>query len=198
MEHYKGSFQVNGKPRLPKRLVSKEDTELRLHAIYSLAVKARGHECLSDKNTVTKIKQVASWLHDIQLRGLLLRGTPGNGKTTMLNALDVLFENNARRVGSRSIYEVFRRGESMEFVRDRCLLIDDLGAEPERCSVYGIDYHPLSDVIIFRYEHNLTTVIATNLSNEELRSRYGDRVYDRMIEMFYSIEYDDPSYRGIV
>ena len=76
------------------------------------------------------------------------------------------------------------------------LLIDDLGTEPERCLVYGEERHPMTDVILERYQDNLTTIIASNLTLDNIKDRYGARVHDRMKEMYAGIRYDGESYRG--
>lgn len=197
MDFYKETCSKKRKPRLPVQLSCKDDTVARLSALYALAVEDMEHECNFDENTTDRIDQVASWLHDSPKHGLLLRGTLGNGKTTMLKAVSSLFGCRATRVNAKRVYDMFRRTESAEYYPETLLLIDDLGAEPERCMIYGVEYHPLSDIMLYRYEHNLTTVIATNLSFDEIRARYGDRVYDRMIETFDAIMYDTPSYRGV-
>lgn len=198
LDIYKDSFNRKKKPRLPKQLNSMEDTYARLSALYILAVKSGNHDCRLDDNTTSRIQQVASWLHDSPKHGLILRGTLGNGKTTMLKAVSTMLEYGVVRVNAKAVYDAFKKTEMPEYFSGTLLFLDDLGAEPERCNIYGVDYHPLSDIILYRYDNNLTTVIATNLSFDEIRSRYGDRVYDRLIEMYDAIEYDAPSYRGIV
>ena len=48
---------------------------------------------------------------------------------------------------------------------------------------------------MIRYKYNLPTVIATNCTFEQLGERYGDRLQDRMKEMYAMISYKEPSYR---
>lgn len=198
VELYKDSYTKNRRERLPRKLISKEDTIYRLSALYSLAVQSRGCKFVHDDNTKSKVVHVTNWLHDSERRGLLLCGTLGNGKTTMMRAIETLVGYKAMMVVAKDVYDDFRSAEAPRYFQDRLLLIDDLGAEPERCNVFGVDYHPLSDVLLYRYRKNLTTIVATNLTMDELKSRYGDRVYDRILEMFIAIEYDAPSYRGRV
>ena len=198
IEMYKDSYINKKRERLPKTLISKEDTKCRLYALYILAVQSRGGVCINDENTMSKIDKVTEWLHSSDRRGLFLCGNIGNGKTTMIRAIGAMFRYKAVTVEAEEIYYNFRNTERPYYYPDNLLLIDDLGAEPERCNVFGVDYHPLSDLLLNRYARNLTTVIATNLTYEEFKSRYGDRVYDRLLEMFIALEYDAPSYRGRV
>ena len=46
-----------------------------------------------------------------------------------------------------------------------------------------------------RYKNNLPTIIATNLTFEDIGKVYGDRLQDRMREMFAMITYKEQSYR---
>lgn len=181
--------------KLPIQLRSKEDTAARLAAFYEIFVEQRGHMTQWDDTSEAKLNDVTNWLHDSPQRGLLLYGSLGNGKTTMLQSLAKLFLGKAILASAKRIYDQYKSEERIPFPRDKILLIDDLGTEPERCLIYGEEHHPLTNIFTERYDTNSTTIIATNLSVDDIRARYGDRVYDRMIEMYTGILYDTPSYR---
>lgn len=83
----------------------------------------------------------------------------------------------------------------MRYWNEPLLLIDDLGIEPARCLIYGEEYYPISRLLLHRYDKQLTTIIATNLSIEEIQDRYGDRIVDRMNETFNVLVYCNKSYR---
>ena len=76
-------------------------------------------------------------------------------------------------------------------------MFDDLGAERE-ASNYGKE-----DIFIrileFRYEEfkhrEIKTFITTNYTLQDVKKRYGIRVYDRFKEMFNFIELDGESRR---
>ena len=77
----------------------------------------------------------------------------------------------------------------------KILLLDDLGCEPENCIIYGTSYHPISEIIYHRYCNQPTTILTINLTDNELASRYGPRIMDRLEESFDFIAYTNPSYR---
>lgn len=74
----------------------------------------------------------------------------------------------------------------------KILLLDDLGCEPENCIIYGTSYHPISEIIYHRYRNQLTTILTTNLTDNELASRYGPRIMDRLEESYEFIAYTNP------
>lgn len=201
LEQYRDLYAKNyisNTSKLPRTLGDKQDTMGRLAALYDLAVGERGHKVQWDENTKGNIEQVTQWLLEYPQRGLLLYGSLGNGKSTMLRAIHRLISGKSYFITARMAYDRFKESERLTFPRDSVLLIDDLGAEPERCLVYGEEHHPLTDLLLQRYDQNATTIIATNLTVDALRQRYGDRVHDRLIEMFIAIRYDAPSYRGTI
>lgn len=182
--------------RLPLPLISEEDTRCRLLALYQLEVEYRGQVFVNDKNTHDKINRVARWLYSSKQRGLILMGTMGNGKSTMLRVIDRLFKSTSSFGDAQDIFEHFKKSQgSMRYWEEPLLLIDDMGIEPVRCLVYGEEYYPISRLLLHRYDKQLTTIIATNLGIEEIEARYGDRVVDRMKETFSVITYEHESYR---
>lgn len=66
------------------------------------------------------------------------------------------------------------------------LCFDDLGVENTRAVYYGEVKNCMEEIIWQRYKTGdfTKTHVTTNLSAEELKSAYGVRVYDRMLEMF--------------
>lgn len=75
------------------------------------------------------------------------------------------------------------------------LAIDDLGCEPTVAKSYGTEITPITDVIYYRYDNSLSTIITTNLDRKDIRSRYGDRIADRLNEMFELIAFANGTYR---
>lgn len=63
------------------------------------------------------------------------------------------------------------------------LIIDDLGTEQRILKRYGNEILPLTDLLLFRYENMLPTVITTNLSHSQIAEQYGPRISDRIKEM---------------
>lgn len=200
---YIDTLQVRFRKPAPKFNLSasdEDDLRARLTASYMLAVESRGVVFKKDPETEKNLQMVAQWMCESPKRGLLLFGTTGNGKTTMLNALRaILFDctyaeaadiwSDARLAREDAEYRM------LDYMTSPILIIDDLGAEPEICKVYGENRYPLESVIVRRYKNLLTTVIASNLTLEQIELRYGTRMFDRMMEMYDRIVYRGPSFR---
>ena len=78
----------------------------------------------------------------------------------------------------------------------RKLIIDDLGEDATEIPLYGINYTPIKDVILERYENGLVTIISSNLNSSQIKEKYHDeRLSDRMREMFDVVPFEDKSFR---
>ena len=73
--------------------------------------------------------------------------------------------------------------------------VGDKGTETGWVKRCGIRYSPLTELIYARYDRQLFTIATSNLSESDLRERYGDRIADRLQEMFERIHYRNKSYR---
>lgn len=82
-----------------------------------------------------------------------------------------------------------------EFLRAKYLFLDELGSEPERCQSYGTDYTPVQNLISYRYDRKLPTIVPTNLADDKILDRYGPRMMDRINEMFSILRFKGDSYR---
>lgn len=75
------------------------------------------------------------------------------------------------------------------------LIVDDMGIEPNVVKNFGTEVTPLTDIIYSRYERMAMTIITSNLDDESITGRYGERVSDRLNEIFERLSYDNRSYR---
>ena len=78
----------------------------------------------------------------------------------------------------------------------KTLAIDDMGLEPAEVMDYGNILNPVVDLLSYRYDEQLFTIVTTNLKPEEIRQKYGDRIADRFNEMMERIIFYNGSYRG--
>lgn len=85
-----------------------------------------------------------------------------------------------------------------EYERIKCcrfLIIDDMGIEPSVVKNFGTEITPLTDIIYHRYDRAAMTIITSNLDDQSIKERYGERVSDRLTEIFERLKYDNESYR---
>lgn len=197
-------------PKLPESLSSIAPIDLN-HAIVEavkLLVKNRGmfFQSISGTEMDEKIGKAIDWLYGpINRSSLLLQGVPGTGKTTILLAIyNVFMAANASMsfTSATALFDAFavqNAGVSWayeEYKRMNRLCIDDLGAEPGRCLLYGVEYTPIQTLLTYRYDKQLPTIITTNLSDSMIRERYGERITDRFAEMCTILRFSGQSFRN--
>jgi len=185
-----------------------------LTAFYGLEVEKRHGKMRLDDNMKEALAKTAKNLcQESPKFGLMMCGTCGNGKTTMVYALQrtinyynmtghFSFLKEWMRVGMevvdvRYILQVANKDEKFNELRTRDMLaIDDMGKEPTEIMNYGNILNPVVDIIEYRYHHQLFTVITTNLTPMEIREKYGSRIADRFNEMLEVIVFKDVTYRS--
>lgn len=163
-----------------------------------------------DKDTKDKIEKTAKWITGDYKVGLMVYGSVGNGKTTLLRSINLLLKSmyspdrgwdeklSIEYVTAIEIFNITKSDDQHKYKRIKdcdVLFIDDLGVEPITAKVWGNEISPITDIIYHRYDEQLCTIITSNLSDEALKERYGLRMADRMVEMFDSINSSGVSYR---
>ena len=73
--------------------------------------------------------------------------------------------------------------------------IDDLGEEETILLDYGNRIAPVIDILSYRYNRMLFTMVTTNLTPPQIRTVYGVRIADRFNEMMLVLHYKSPSFR---
>lgn len=199
------------------------DTAAYVSLSYRNEVSSRGLEYIENPDMEERLTQVGLWLENGKgTTGLYLCGNPGNGKTTVIKALkNIIFlsETKDPQKRVRSAYEGNTYSEnpraylcvytSLEICQlyinnarkfdeiKKCslLAIDDLGIEPVEVMQYGNLSSPIIELLYWRYENQLFTIISSNLPAKNIKERYGERIYDRMCEMMTVISFPDVSFR---
>ena len=149
------------------------------------------------RETLTKyLKFLRSYAEnfDASSRNLLFLGATGLGKTHLSTAIakvlvekgcDVVYETAANLFGDFE-YERFSRpysdggGEgsrTQKYFDCDYLIIDDLGTETSNQFTVSCLYNLLNT----RINRGARFLVSTNLGQEELRTRYTDRIYSRLI-----------------
>lgn len=182
-----------------------------LTAAYRAEVAFRRRQFIADEYTASHIAQLADFLtSDTSRFGLMLCGTYGNGKTTLMyalrsatNLLNRCGEFNERRVGIRiedardiaKLYTARDQRPYNEFKQAEHVIIEDMGKEPIEQMNYGTVISPVVEILEYRYHNQLFTAITTNLTPQEIRTKYGNRIADRFNEMMQVITFQDQTYR---
>jgi DNA replication protein DnaC len=190
--------------------LTQEQAEDVLTAAYQAEIDFRHRTFDDDEPTRENIKRVAKFLtDDNQKFGMIFLGLCGNGKTTMLYAfqqsVNYLNRNNvfadSSQVGiqimdAKEIAGIAKDVKEFRTIKNRPMLaIEDMGREPTEVLDYGNVLNPVIDLIEYRYDAQLFTIITTNLNPEEIRAKYGARVADRFNEMLEKIVFKNKSYR---
>lgn len=162
-----------------------------------------------DDYTKQQVAKVARYLNGGSQRwGLRLMGTVGNGKTTMARSIyhTIRFMGGyrlAKQFGclfykATDIVKMVSSKNTERFngcKRTDVLIIDDLGQEATEVLNYGNANAPIIEIIMERYEAHKLTIVTSNLNNEDMLKKYGERITDRMTQMFATLIYDHASYR---
>ena len=143
--------------------------------------------------------------------GIMLCGGVGNGKSTMMKALQSLLIQLDIRITHNTSFETLGMKiisakelgrqirvdpkNSLRYQELTMLGIDDLGEEEATMMDYGNSVTPVIDLLSYRYDQMLFTMVTTNLTPKQIRSTYGDRIADRFNEMMLIIPYETPSFR---
>ena len=187
-----------------------DEAEAYIRGAFEAQVELRGGVVEYDEMTTKNLRLVAETLAgDSHKFGLLLAGTCGNGKTTTMRAVQsvVMLLNNTyynrrgegignRLLEAKEITQLSDKdGQLTAYKTVPVLFLDDLGREPTEVLKYGNVTSPITELLEYRYNQRLTTIVTTNLEPSEIREKYGDRIADRFNEMFALVSYTGASYR---
>ena len=187
-----------------------EDTYACLLAATENEVAFRHRTLCFNEYLENQLHEMAHWLTSPSSHfGMMLCGGCGNGKSTMLKAFQQLLNSlcipkpdndgtygiqivDAKYIAHlcKNNHEAYRKLISVDM-----LGIDDLGTEPSEVMDYGNVYTPVIDLLTKRYEEQLFTIITTNLTPQQIREHYGDRIADRLNEMVMKIVFSNGTYR---
>lgn len=164
--------------------------------------------CGDNQDVVDKVK-----LH----KGWLIRGSVGVGKSKLLTsfckAVNADFYDEIKRRQAPAIRLVHSFDVQTAYIEQNTttiealksidiLVIDDVGVENSEVLYYGNRLCPFVDLYDKRYRSDLRTVLITNLlpkSDDDkevtLKSKYGDRIYDRIRECCNDFVFEGESKR---
>ena len=176
----------------------------------SEVVSRRGEAEWQDNDEIKQVcLQMAKILTDKNDKhfGFMLRGTNGNGKTTLANAFhkvvnslaNMQYLGKCRGAINRTSKEIVKCYETSTFEKildEPVVIIDDLGNEATGTMNYGNIGTPIVDMIEHRYDNQLFTFITTNLTADQIEEKYGKRIRDRLREMAVAMTLKGNSFRN--
>ena len=208
-------FQLTGRKTtmgFVKFPMSTEEAALYIEAALQVEVEKRGRTFGDSDELQGHIVQIARMFTEPTTKfGILLCGGVGNGKSSMMYALQNLIKSLKIPLNGNTTFDTWgMRVESAKFIYNQVkvdsqeyrqiqnanmLGIDDLGEEETTLMNYGNRVTPVIDLISYRYNRMLFTMVTTNLTPAQIRATYGDRIADRFNEMMLILPYKNPSFR---
>jgi hypothetical protein len=140
-------------------------------------------------------------------KGKFYYGTPGVGKSTRLRAEFEASECSLKTFKTAREVALIGNTKGLSGISNIVynsveLFIDDIGHEAITVSHFGTVFSPLSELIQAQYDAHQTnaqymkgTHFTSNLTPEQLRVRYGDFIFDRLVEMCEWVHIEGESFR---
>jgi DNA replication protein DnaC len=140
-------------------------------------------------------KLITDWLGDNKGKGLFLYGNVGTGKTFITRYVipAILLKYKRLIVSAFDMTEVNASPDNV--LSKRLISLDDLGTE-EAYIKFGEKRMVIYEIVDAAEKYGKLLLITSNLSFDELVSKYGSRVFDRLVETTTLIEFKGESFRG--
>jgi len=136
---------------------------------------------------------VCDWLENNNNKGLLLLGACSLGKTFMARyVLPAILLKYSNRV--LKSYDL-NRDDIDNILSKKICCLDDIGTEDVR-NEYGTKRMAFSEIVDNAEKNGNLLIITTNLTGDEIKARYGLRVYERLLAITNQIAIKGSSERG--
>lgn len=187
-----------------------EDAKALLFYFYRREV---GHEISNPDKVSAYVSEIIDWMMNGDKCLLMLTGDTGCGKTTMMIAVcrmvNHIYYSNISGTGTDADRRGFQWDNAYnvnnwakdtperynDFKRCEWAAIDDMGQENASEMNFGSALFPVRDVLLYRYDNRLLTIVTTNMTPKQITERYGQRIGDRLAEIAHIVKFNETSYR---
>lgn len=160
-------------------------------------VLARGikHFCNDKAVWLSQYDRVAEWLSNNQGKGLMLAGQCGLGKSLIaVKILPLLLSFYCRKI--INCYTAQQLNTLLDAaIQNHIICIDDIGTE-SISNIYGNKRIPFAELVDEAERKGKLLVITTNLDDQHLIAKYGDRTFDRLKAIVKKITFTGQSLRA--
>lgn len=139
-------------------------------------------------------EEVIKWMTDTKGKGLFLMGDCGRGKSTIITGVIpilyyIFFKKIVKPVQAEEIPDKIEH-----LILSKYIAIDDLGVEP-KISNFGNPYEGFNKIIGIAESKINPLFVSTNLTDNEILNRYGERTMDRICRLCKVIKFKGDSLR---
>ena len=135
--------------------------------------------CGDDARWNVDYDKIAQWLTDNKGKGLMLVGNCGVGKSLIgMRIIPLLLNHFCRKVVTICTANELNRSPD-EIINKHIIYIDDVGTE-DVSNIYGNKRVPFVELVDTAERDGKLLMFSTNLDDEHLKAKYGDRVVDRL------------------
>lgn len=150
---------------------------------YEMVVSGLRHFCGNDAQWLPEYDRVTQWLKDNKGKGLLVSGDAGVGKSILCREIIPRIINSRGEHDICSVVTAYKLAETGETGFNRgVIMIDDIGVEDDYTR-YGAHRNIVREVIDEAEIYGHTLIMTTNLPQDKLREKYGERTVDRLMSL---------------
>ncbi len=175
---------------LKKIQIKIPDAEKKLRDTFSFFIKEENREL----QWIPAYDKVAEWLKDNNGKGIFMFGDVGLGKSVLGRyVLPFIIHSEYRKVVRT--FDVDGMNANIDLIKSkRIVSLDDIGTE-EQVIDFGNRREAFAEIIDKAEKTGQILIISSNLGKPELKARYGDRVFDRILNTTKRVVFRGESFR---